>query len=92
MSKESDTEALEDNGYDTNDVGRGSAAINEKSVAKETGSTSSQAAAAAHDFRDDSGARTGDDAEHFKSAPTEGPQHTEGAERVNDNETAGLIF
>ena len=53
MSKESDTKALAENGYDTSDVGRGNKAVTEKSVAKETGSSSSAAAAAAHDARDD---------------------------------------
>lgn len=53
MSKESDTQALKDNGYDTSDVGRGNKAVTEKSVAEETGSSSRQASDAAHDARDD---------------------------------------
>ena len=53
MSKESDVQALKDNGYSTDDVGRGNKAVTEKSVAEETGSSSRDASAAAHDARDD---------------------------------------
>jgi hypothetical protein len=52
-SKEGDIQALKDNGYDTDDVGRGNKAVNEKSVAKETDTTSGKASDAAHDARDD---------------------------------------
>ena len=53
MGTKEDVQALEDNGYDTSDVGRGNKAISEKSVAEETGSSSKDAAEAAHDARDD---------------------------------------
>lgn len=52
-SKESDVQALKDHGYDTSDVGRGNKAVTEKSVAEETGSSSSEASDAAHTARDD---------------------------------------
>ena len=53
MGKESDVQALKDNGYDTSDVGRGNKAVTEKTVAEETGSSSRDAGEAAHDARDD---------------------------------------
>lgn len=34
-----------------------------------TGDSSSKSSEAGHDFRDDSGARTGSDSKHFESAP-----------------------
>jgi len=46
------------NGYDKSDA------------AKDTGSSTSQVSASWHQARDDSGARTGGDKEHFKSAPS----------------------
>jgi len=49
----SDLSALQDAGYDTTDAGTGNTTFNASWVGSETGSSSSEAAAAGHAARDD---------------------------------------
>lgn len=49
----SDLSALQGAGYDTSDAGRGNNAFNASTVGRETGCSSSEAARAGHDARND---------------------------------------
>jgi hypothetical protein len=48
-----DIQDLKDAGYETSDVGRGNGAMTAAEIARETGSSSKEAARAGHDARDD---------------------------------------